>query len=129
MQRTNNFSCRLQLLVKPGGPLESTVNEDFRETVCLSSSTGKVSWVPFRGKENARTTWWAMTALLQNAVQTSTDDHSPVATLLSRTSALLTSVISSSRADSRPHLAGMSVTSDTSSEGDTINHSFGMDAV
>jgi hypothetical protein len=41
MERTNNFSCRFQLLVKPGGPLKSTVNEDFRETVCLRSSTGK----------------------------------------------------------------------------------------
>ena len=41
MERTNNFPCQLQLLIEPGGPLEGTVNEDFRETVCLSGNTGE----------------------------------------------------------------------------------------
>lgn len=41
MEWSNNFPCRFQLFVEPGGPLEGTVNEDFRETVCLIGSTSE----------------------------------------------------------------------------------------
>ena len=55
MERTNNFPCRFELLIEPGGPLEGTVNKDFRETVCLSGSTGEHE-LDVQGKDNARTT-------------------------------------------------------------------------
>ena len=55
MERTNNFPCRFQLLIEPGGPLEGTVNKDFRETVCLSGITGELE-LDVQEKDNARTT-------------------------------------------------------------------------
>jgi hypothetical protein len=35
MKWADNFSSRFQLFIKPGGTLESAVNENFRETICL----------------------------------------------------------------------------------------------
>ena len=41
MERANNFSSGLQSLIEPRGPLESAINGDFRETVCLGNWCGR----------------------------------------------------------------------------------------
>jgi hypothetical protein len=38
MKWANDFSSIFQLFIEPGGTLESAVNENLRETICLRSA-------------------------------------------------------------------------------------------
>lgn len=75
------------------------------------------------------TNWWAITALLQNALVTSTDDHSALAIFWSRTLTSVVPVISSSLELSKPQIWGMYETSELSFFKETsINQSWGIEA-